>query len=253
MKIIIANWKMNPVTEEEAVNLVGKIAAGASNIKEIETVITPPFVFLKSVLEKKGNLKVGAQDVFWENRGAYTGEVSPLQLKNLGVSYVIIGHSERRKWLGETDEVISKKVKATVENGLRAVLCVGEAKEIRNKGIDEAKKFVQEQLKKGLDGINKSYGTSLVVAYEPVWAISTFSGGKSDNPADAAEIISFIKKVLLSEFGISSPLVLYGGSVSGKNIADFAAHDSIDGFLVGSASLQEEEFLEMIKVVSSFL
>lgn len=214
----------------------------------MELVIAAPFVYLENLKPKTKNskLKIGAQNVFWENQGVYTGEVSPLMLKNMGVEYVIIGHSERRKHLGETDEMINKKVSAALKTGLKTVLCVGEDLKIRKRGPKAVKSFVKNQLKKDLKGIGnwKFKIENLVIAYEPVWAIGT---GRACPPKDALEMIKFIKKLLTTNRKLQTTKVLYGGSVDSKNIEDFLQYKEIDGALVGGASLKPKEIKEIIK------
>ncbi|MFA5099221.1 MAG: triose-phosphate isomerase, partial [Candidatus Paceibacterota bacterium] len=180
-----------------------------------------------------------------------TGEISPDMLKDFGAEYVIVGHSERRKYLNETDELINKKVIAGLNGGLKVILCIGENLAIRRLGIKAVKKFVKNQLQKDLKSITtnyKSQTTNLIIAYEPIWAIGT---GKACNPEDALEIIKFIKQALSIKYKykVSSIKVLYGGSVDGKNVADFIKYKDIDGVLVGGASLKPKEVLEIIKKV----
>jgi triosephosphate isomerase len=249
-KLIIANWKMNPVGESEALVLAKKI--DASNV-----VIAPPFIFLKTIKKLVKKAWLGAQDVFWENSpaggSAYTGEVSPDQLKSFGVRYVIIGHSERRA-LGETDEVINKKVKAALAAGLKVILCVGEPIERgftrTSRGLTrnerEAKKYVKNQLTKDLRGVKSSVIShrSLVIAYEPIWAIGT---GRGDKPEDTAEMAKYIKKLLVISYKFRVK-VLYGGSVTSKNVAGFLSQKEIDGALVGGVSSKPKEFQKIISL-----
>ena len=243
---IIANWKSNPVTFTEALKL-----AKASDFKNV--IITPPYLYLEKVgkLIKKASL--GAQNVFQEDGGPYTGEVSVSQLKNLRVRYVIIGHSERRKHLGETDEMINKKVKLALGGGLKVILCVGEDWPTRRKGIVAAKKFVANQLKKDLAGVKKQERGSknLLIAYEPIWSISTSTGKRVDTPRDAREMIWYIRKILDSNFQIL-PSVLYGGSVTPRNAKSFLSQSEVDGALVGGASLSPQSFRTIIKIRNSF-
>ncbi len=177
---------MNPQTADEARVLARRVAEGIADCKNVDVVLAPPFVFLSEVKGQLSRVHLGAQNVFWKDTGPYTGEVSVQQLKNLGVEYVIIGHSERRRLFGETDEIINKKVKAVLENGLTAVLCVGEPKGVRDKGIDAAQEFVKNQLKADLAEVTYNLTPktqNLIIAYEPVWAIGT---GNNAEPADAA-------------------------------------------------------------------
>ncbi len=257
-KIIIFNWKMNPSSLKEAERLFTQtqICADKRQINA-DIIIAPPFVYLEPLLKSLNsksyilNFKLCAQDVFWSasrrtpaGGGAYTGEISAKMLKNLGVEYVIIGHSERRKYFGETDEIINKKIKAVFKTGLKVVLCVGENLKIRKKGKKTIEIFIKNQLQKDLKGIKnlKLKIKNLVVAYEPVWAIGA---GHSDTSQDALEIIKFIKRTLYSKFYILNSRVLYGGSVDSKNIKDFIQHKEIDGVLVGGASLRKNEIIRI--------
>ncbi len=247
-KIIIANWKMNPDSPEKAERLVKEIVRGVKKPGGVEVVIAPPFVFLDpvaKVLKAKSyklKAKVGVQDVFWERKGAYTGEVSPSQLKSLGASYVIVGHSERRA-LGETDEMINRKVKAALKEGLKVILCVGEPWSVRKKGLAAAKRFVRNQLTKNLSDV-RSQMSDVIIAYEPVWAIGT---GLADKPSDTVALVNFIKEFLKTTSDKLKTKVLYGGSVTSKNAKSFLNQKAIDGALVGGASLKASEFTKIIE------
>lgn len=257
-KIWAFNWKMNPQSFGEAKRLLTYNLQPTTNNKNVEVIICPPFVYLEKLIASAfakgyGGLRFASQDVFWENKGAYTGEISPIMLKNLGVEYVIIGHSERRKHLAETDEMINKKVLAALKAGLKVILCVGEENRelgIMNKKlvIRKAKSYVKKQLEKDLPPqiLKKNLG-GLIVAYEPVWAIGT---GLADTSEDAAEMIKYIKEFLISNFQFSNPKVLYGGSVGSKNIKDFVQYNEINGFLVGSASLKPLEIGKIIMAIN---
>lgn len=243
-KIIIANWKSNPNDLASAIKL-----AKATDAKNV--VIAPPFPYLSAVYKQLKKSSLGAQDLFWAD-GPYTGEVSARDLKIMKVKYVIIGHSERRKYLGETDELINKKVKSALEAGLYAILCVGEKAEIRGRGISTAKKFIAAQLKEDLKDANKLMklkAKKLIIAYEPIWAISTEKGSKPDTPEDAVEMIKFIKEILYSKFYILNPKVLYGGSVTAKNAKSFLEKKEINGALIGGASLLPLEFHKVINAI----
>ncbi len=232
-KLVVANWKLNlpPLYHWRSLRAP----------KRVEAVVCPPFPYLT---ETKKNLnrtiKLGAQDVFWEEVGAYTGEVAPIMLRNFGAEYVIIGHSERRRWLNESDEMINKKILAVNHAGLKPILCVGESISTRRKGLSAAKNFVVSQLREDLKGFS---GSGLVVAYEPVWAIGT---GRSCGPKDALEVIRSIRKTV-SGFRAPNARVIYGGSVDGKNASSFLQYDEIDGLLVGGASLKVKEFAKILK------
>ena len=240
-KIIIFNWKMN---------LADFIRVDKNN--KIEIVICPPFTHLEKVKNSlSSKIKLGAQNCFYENKGAYTGEISPTMLKNLGVEYVIIGHSERRKYLGETDEMINKKVLAALKGGLKIVLCVGEPTRAATRELRKAKIYVKKQLEKDLKNskfliLNSKLRNHLMIAYEPVWAIGT---GNPCRPEDALEMIKFIKKFLSVKCQMSSVKVLYGGSVDGKNIKNFVKYPEIDGALVGGASLKIKEVKRIISII----
>ncbi|MBI2888986.1 MAG: triose-phosphate isomerase [Candidatus Liptonbacteria bacterium] len=249
-KLIIANWKMNPPTYKEAEQLAEAVIK--SSPKKVDVVLCPPFVWLTDMShESTGKVKFGAQDVFWEEAGAFTGEVSAAMLKSSNVEYVIVGHSERRHNLAETDVMVNKKVLAALKAGLHVILCVGESKEVRRKGIPAAKRFVERQLREDLSGIDhlklEVQGLKLSITYEPVWAIS---GGDpthaADDPKNAVEMIRFIKSQLLAICYL--PLaVLYGGSVNAKNAGSFLREPEIGGALVGGASLKPKEFLGILK------
>ena len=236
---------MNPEKLSEAINL-----AKTSDYKGV--IIAPPFIFIEEIAKILKQAKLGSQDVFWENppagKGAFTGEVSVMELKNLGVEYVIVGHSERRKYLNETDKIINKKVLTVLGVGLKIILCVGENLKIRQRGKKAVEKFIENQLKKDLKEVRNSLFkiyNPLIIAYEPVWAIGA---GHSDTPKDAAEIIKFIKKTLMANGYALIPKVLYGGSVNGKDIKDFVRSDEIDGYLVGGASLKSSEVNNIIEI-----
>ncbi len=228
---------MNPETESAAIEL-------ARNADVLGVVIVPPFPFIQAVGKILKRAALGAQDVFWENSGAYTGEVSPIMLKRLGVSYVIVGHSERRRYFKETDEIISKKAKIAVDAGLNVILCVGENGDIRKNGAATSMEFVKKQLEQSIINISKNSVAEIIIAYEPVWAIGT---GKNATPEDAEEMAEYIKKVIerLDEF--QKPVrVLYGGSVSQKNARVLSSGKNIDGLLVGGVSLNAQEFRGVI-------
>lgn len=265
-KLLIFNWKMNPQSFSEAKRFFG-VYLKTLKVKSLKLkaniIIAPPFVYLSDVRWRQmSDVKLASQDVFYENSGAYTGEISPKMLKNLGVEYVIIGHSERRKYLGETDEMVNKKVLAALKAGLKVVLCVGEPKResgSRNYELGKAKNYVKKQLEKDLKGLSNVRGqmSNVIVAYEPVWAINT---GHSDTPKDAVEMIKFIKKLSVVncpargearfQRQMSNVKVLYGGSVNSKNITEFLKHFEIDGVLIGGASLKAGEVKGIIEITN---
>lgn len=231
-KLIAANWKLNPKTLGAAERLVGALAS-AARASKANIVFCPPAAYLAELKDKFPKLTFGAQDASYVDEGPFTGAIGPEVLKGIGAEYVIAGHSERRGTFGETDAEVAKKVKAILSAGLTAILCVGEPLTIRRKGIASSQKFVAEQIKKDLKNISRT--ARLVIAYEPVWAISTSGSGKSETPEDAAAMIRFIK-------GLRPGRVLYGGSVNSKNSKDFLEYHDIDGLLVGGASLKPKDF-----------
>ncbi len=234
--LIVANWKMNPVSLEEAKNIFEQIKSGTEGANA-EVVICPPFVYLA---ELKG-LTLGAQDIFYEEKGAFTGEVSGEMLKNLGVEYVIIGHSERRKYFSETDEIINEKMKKALESGLKVIFCIGETSGERDAG--KKNEVLERQIKKGLAGVENL--ENINVAYEPVWAIGT---GNNCSVEETKESIDFIKKFLaLSHVEGVDTRILYGGSVKSENSGEYIKDAKANGLLVGGASLNAEEFVKIIK------
>lgn len=252
-KIIIANWKMNPKSPRDALLLADRVGRGVKGIKNVDVVLAPPFVFLRDVSSFKlrgSRFKLSAQDVFWENPpaggGAYTGEISASQLKALGVRLIIVGHSERRA-LGETNEIIRKKLKAVLESGTQAVLCVGEKEKERDVVFP---KIIRDEIHEGLRKIKKPLLKNLIIAYEPIWAIGT---GMADTPKDVYEMTVLIRRELYKMFGkkIASKVpILYGGSVTAENAAEFVEKSAVDGLLIGGASLNPKSFVNIIKEVS---
>jgi len=246
-KIIIAgNWKMNKDIGE-SISLVKELKKLVKEFDDREIVVCPPFTSLAAVgAELKGsNIKLGAQNMHFKEEGAFTGEVSALMLKEIGVTYVILGHSERRHIFNENDELINKKVKSALENGLKPIFCVGETLDERD--ADKTKQIVSEQVNKGLENVKKEDMGNVVIAYEPVWAIGT---GKTATPEQAEEVHVFIRGILKSMFDdkiAEEKTILYGGSVKPGNIKDLIAQDNIDGVLVGGASLDAKSFSEIVK------
>jgi triosephosphate isomerase (TIM) len=248
--LIIANWKCNPQTLAKAKGLFDKVAEGIKDIKNAEVVICPPFVYLESLggSALTENLALGSQDVFWQE-GAFTGEISPGMLKDSGCKYVILGHSERRKNLGETDDMINKKVKASLSAGLKPVLCLSSAKRGQ-----EAKNEMAGQLQGAVAGIDKPDIKNIIFTYEPVWAISTTAGGVVASPENTKEGKIFIKEALTELFGedtAKDARIIYGGSVDSKNIEGFIKEAKMDGALVGAASLRPDDFILAVKTVDS--
>ncbi len=243
MKLIAANWKMHK-TPSEAREYVNKFLELYEAKQGREVLICPPFTSLCAVQEtlEGSEIKLGAQNCYYEKEGAFTGEVSLKFLKELGCSYVIVGHSERRHIFGESDEIINKKVVACLEEGIRPIICVGEKLEEREAGITF--KVIENQLRLALSGV-ENYTDRVDIAYEPVWAIGT---GMPATPQDAVAVHRFIRdliKVLNPESGMNFR-VLYGGSVKPDNAKEFTKYREIDGFLVGGASLKPETFIEIV-------
>jgi triosephosphate isomerase len=239
--LIVANWKMNPVSLVEAKRNFEIIKRGVRNIKNVETVVCAPFVFLPALKAAK-NLKLGAQNCFFKNKGPFTGEVSPAQIKSLGCQYVILGHSERRKYFKENTEIVNRKIKAALEVGLRVIFCVGS--ESKKPG-----KEIKYQLGKGLQGFDKSIFNSLVLVYEPVWAISTTKNKATATPKEALSGFLYMKKVLEKLFDKKTAReakIIYGGSVDSKNVKGFLGEGLMSGGLVGAASLNPKEFIRTV-------
>lgn len=244
--LIAGNWKMYK-TIEEAVNLVQELRENLEEIKDREIVVCPPFTVLSSVKEiiDGSNIHLGAQNMYWEKSGAYTGEISPLMLLDLGCRYVIIGHSERRSYFKETDEMINKKIKTAINLGLIPIFCVGETLEEREKNLTF--QIIEKQIKNGLIDLTNEQVQNLIVAYEPVWAIGT---GKTATPEQAEEMHKFIRHLLSELYNktVAEKIrILYGGSVRPDNIKILMSCPNIDGGLVGGASLEAKSFIQIIK------
>ncbi|MFA5029638.1 MAG: triose-phosphate isomerase [Patescibacteria group bacterium] len=246
--IFIANWKMN-LASSESLELAQNLKQRLKDMPtEKEVVICPAFTSLFPVGEilKGTNLVLGAQDVFWETAGSFTGEISPVYLKDLGCQYVIVGHSERRQNLGETDEMINKKVLACLDNGLTPVLCVGENLSERQEGSTGNK--ILRQLTRALAGVDLVEQEKLVIAYEPVWAISP---GPHATAEETGEVLSIIKQSLRDLFPLTiinnNIRLIYGGSMEADLLGDFSSQELVEGFLVGQASLSAEEFIKLVE------
>jgi triosephosphate isomerase len=244
------NWKMHH-THLEAIQVVQKLSyrLTSDDYERCDVVVCPAFTALRSVQTvieaDRLAIGLGAQNVFWEEKGAFTGEVSPTMLAKLGVSYVIVGHSERREIMGETDDMVNRKVKAVLAAGMTPIMCVGETLEERESGETAAK--VSRQVQAGLDGLSAKQVGGMVVAYEPIWAIGT---GRNATPEDANETIGTIRKMvagLAGEGPAASIRIQYGGSVKPGNIAGIMAQPEIDGALVGGASLEADDFAQIVR------
>ncbi len=238
-KIIIANWKMNPASAAEAKKL-----AKASDIAGL--VICPPFPYLEDVAGVLKKAKLGAQDLFWDEKGAITGEVSGTQEKELGAEYVIIGHSERRQNLGETDDMIAKKMSAAIKDGLTPILCVGETQADRDK--NKTKEVVERELRTDLSRIITEK-KEIIIAYEPIWAIGS---GMADTPQNMAGMVKYIRELLKKIGSQLTVMIIYGGSVNAGNIESFVEQREIDGALVGGASLQGEEIQKIVEIAKKY-
>ncbi len=239
---------MNPQTLAEAQELFNFENEEAKKYGNIKTVICPPFLFIEE-LAKFVNKNIGAQDIFWEESGAFTGEISAGMLKRLGVGHVLVGHSDRRYVLGETDEMINKKIKAALADGIIPILLVGERNREENK-----KEVLNNQLSADLTGLSEDEIKKIFIAYEPVWAISTTPGAEADTPENTLESSKIIVDFLIENWELkigNLPGILYGGSVTDKNVSDFLSHPEISGAVIGGASLNKKEFANILKIVAS--
>ncbi len=237
-KIVAGNWKMNK-TPKEAMELVAMLKDKV-NTDKVDVVFCVPAINILPVVDalKGTNIAVGAQNVYFEESGAYTGEISPAMLEEAGVKYVVVGHSERREYFAETDETVNKKVKKILEHNMTPIMCCGETLEQRELGIEI--EFIRTQVKCGLAGLSAEDAQKVVIAYEPIWAIGT---GKTATSQQAEEICAAIRQVIKELYGDKTAEVIriqYGGSVNSKNAAELFAMENIDGGLVGGASLKEE-------------
>ncbi len=245
---VAGNWKMN-MDAHTGVELAKAIAAGAGDVagEKVDIALIPPFVYLQSVASAvtASHIAVGAQDVYFEEKGAFTGEISTGMLKDVGCAYVLCGHSERRHVIGEDDAIINKKVHAAINGGLLPILCVGELQGEREAGQTEA--VVSKQVKEGLAGLDAEKIAAVTIAYEPVWAIGT---GLTATPDQAQEVHAFIRKLVAELYDAEvaeNMRIQYGGSVKASNSAELLGQPDIDGALVGGASLKADEFLGIIQ------
>ena len=243
-KVIAGNWKMN-MLPNEAMQFIDTLAPLVKNT-ENEVILCVPYTDLfYSLLTAQGtNIKIGAQNMHFEESGAYTGEVSGKMLKSIGVEYVIIGHSERRQYFNETDETVNKKIKAAFANGLKPIVCVGETLEQREAG--QTVEIITSQIEKALDGLTEEQVENIIIAYEPIWAIGT---GKTATAEEANETIKSIRDKICQMYGqmVSNGVIIqYGGSVKSTNAKEIFEMSDIDGGLVGGASLKPEEFSKIV-------
>jgi len=246
LPFIAGNWKMNK-TVGEALDLVRQLKTSISRIEGVEVAVAPPFTALYAVRkELEGStIRLAAQNLFWEEKGAYTGEVSPPMLKEMGCHYVILGHSERRQFFGETDETVNRKIKAALGQDLSVIFCIGETLKEREEG--KTFSVIEKQVTGGLKDIGKEEMRRIVVAYEPVWAIGT---GKTATPEQAEEVHRFIREKLGKLFSreiAEGVRIQYGGSVTPENIKGLMGQENIDGALVGGASLKADTFSKIVR------
>jgi triosephosphate isomerase len=251
---IVGNWKMQ-LNEAESETLAREVvrlwAAQGASASGVAVVACPSHMATEEVAKVTRGTPValGAQDAFWEDKGAFTGEISPKTLKELGVEYCIVGHSERRQHLGETDAMVNKKTAALLRNGITPIICVGETKEERQAGKREA--VVIGQVRAAIEGVALVGNQRLIIAYEPRWVIGT---GQAVSPQDAAEMHHLIRETLFEAFGQDAALrqcaIIYGGAADAKNLAGFLAVDVIDGVLAGGASLKPQEFVAMAQIAA---
>lgn len=244
--IIAGNWKMNK-TLSEATAFLEEVSNLIPKQDVIDTVVCAPALFLDQLVQaaKGTDVKIGAQNMHFEESGAFTGEISPIALADLGVSYVILGHSERREMFNETDEAVNKKAHAAFAHQLTPIVCCGETLEQREAG--ETNDFVGSQIEKGLAGLSDDQLKQAVIAYEPIWAIGT---GKSSSAQDANEVCAHIRSVVADKFSNEAAAAIriqYGGSVKPENIKEYMAQSDIDGALVGGASLKSDSFLQLLE------
>lgn len=242
--LVVGNWKMNPISEKLAKQLFSSVKKSLNKLKNTEVVICPPFVYMQSIKSSSVKLSIGSQDSFPTPEGSHTGEISYLMLKNLGIKYSIIGHSEKRQ-KGETDESVNQKVKSCLRGMITPIVCVGE---LTREGTVTYLLSIKEQIQKALAGLSKSSVKDIVIAYEPVWAIGE-NAKREPEPREIFEVVIYIKKVISDLYGTKSippTKILYGGSVNESNVFMFLKESGVDGFLIGRASLDAKKFNEIL-------
>ncbi|RNA67500.1 triose-phosphate isomerase [Alteribacter keqinensis] len=244
--IIAGNWKMNK-TKREAQDFVQEVKGLIPSKETVDAVVCSPSLFLDALVKEAegSDLKIGAQNMHFEESGAFTGETSPVALSDLGVTYVVLGHSERRELFGETDEIVNQKVHAAFSHDLTPIVCVGES--LEEKEADKTAQVVTDQVQKGLQGLTEEQVKKTVIAYEPIWAIGT---GKTASADDANETCAVIREVVKSSFSEAASEAIriqYGGSVKPANIEELLGKSDIDGALVGGASLDPQSFLQLVE------
>ncbi|WP_407270755.1 triose-phosphate isomerase [Radiobacillus sp. PE A8.2] len=245
-KVIAGNWKMNKV-REEAEQFIADVKNSVPSYDKVESVVCAPFPYLAGLVDKAAgtDVKVAAQNMHFEDNGAYTGEVSPVMLKDIGVTYVVLGHSERREYFAETDETVNKKAHAAFNHGLTPIVCVGETLEQRES--NETMTLVEDQVKKALAGLSEAQVKETIIAYEPIWAIGT---GKTATSEQANEVCTHIRQVVaaaVSSDAAEAVRIQYGGSVKTANVDELLSQSDIDGALVGGASLEADSFLKLVE------
>ena len=257
--LIVANWKMNPVDFTEAEILFKAIKKQTVKIENVEIVICPPFIWLPllkkliilrrrhSPMSPSNRINLGAQNCFWKDKGAYTGEISPKMLKNIGCNFVILGHSERREFLSETNRIVNKKIQAALKNRLKPIVCIGEKERNANDfNFEEIKNQILESFK----GIKKASIQDIIIAYEPVWAIGSRQIPAENDIMKAVILIRRLFTEMYNQKTAQKLKILYGGSVNSRNAGNFISSSGINGFLIGKASLNAGEFVRIVKNVS---
>jgi triosephosphate isomerase len=246
LPFIAGNWKMNK-TVGEALDLIRELKTAISGVKEVEVAVAPPFTALYAVRKELegSSIRLAAQNLYWEEKGAFTGEISPLMLKEVGCQYVMIGHSERRQFFGESDETVNRRIKAALAQGLKVIFCIGET--LRE--LEDGKTFllIEKQIEGGFKGLGDKEMRNMTIAYEPVWAIGT---GKTATPEQAEEVHRFIREKVEKLYSreVSEEIrIQYGGSVTPDNIKGLMSQPNIDGALVGGASLKAESFSKIVR------
>jgi triosephosphate isomerase (TIM) len=246
--VIAGNWKMN-MTVSQSIELVKGIYLGLKFPGEVDVIVSPPFTALYAVANalKNSYIAVAAQNLYWEDKGAFTGEISPVFIKDAGADYVIIGHSERRQYFGETDETVNKKIKAVLNHNLVPIVCVGETLEERESG--QLDYIIKKQIVDGLKDLSEQEVNDIILAYEPVWAIGT---GKTATPEQAEEVHAKIRHLVaerVSQTTAENVRILYGGSMKPSNAKELLSKPNIDGGLIGGAALKPEDFIDIIKSI----
>jgi len=256
--LIVANWKCNPDSLKQAKKIIDIVKKGIKSVKGAEVMISPPYIYLPEMIKrikgnnsfKKSRVKVGGENCFWEKGGSYTGEISARMLKDLGCDFVIIGHSERRRYFKETDKIVNKKVTLALEAKLKVILCIGETEQEKNKG--DFSKVIESQIKKGLKKVPRTKLNQILIAYEPIWAIGS---GKSCKPVEVQITSLLVRKILTKIYSrekAEKVPVLYGGSVNQDNALDYLREGTVKGLLIGGASLRPKEFVRIVKDASNF-